>query len=377
VTAQLDLPGLVRGRRVIVCCGSGGVGKTTSAAALGVLAARHGVDTLVMTIDPARRLAQAMGIETLEHEPRRIPLAAPGALSAMMLDSKRTFDGLVERLAPDARIRDTIFANHYYQQLSTALGGSRELVAMEQVLETVESGAYRLLIVDTPPSQHALDFLDAPARLVGLLDGSMTSLLLRPYGAAARAQFRFFQQSSRLALGFMERLTGVQALADLSEFLLAFSGLFDDFRERSHRVRALMREPTTAFLLVCTPEPASLRQVARFAARLDADGLETAGVLANRVHAAPAGAVVPLGLTARDRALLEAVSAAGGAAEARLAAVWRDVVELNRADEAALAGMIGERLPVHRVARYDRDLRDLSDLEMFASALEPGAPGQP
>lgn len=370
MSAPLDLVELVRNRRVIVCCGSGGVGKTTSAAALGVLAARSGVNALVMTIDPARRLAQAMGIAELGHEPQRVALAAPGALWAMMLDSKRAFDRLVEQLAPEARVREAIFANRYYQQVSTALGGSRELVAMERVLETVVEGRHDLLIVDTPPSQHALDFLDAPARIVNLLDGTMTSMLLRPYGLAARAQFRLFQQSSNAALKFFERLTGVQLFADLSEFMLAFSSLFDGFRARSHQVQKLLREPTTAFVLVCAPEPGSLRQARLFAARLGSEDMQIAGVLANRVHPGPPGTMERLELGPGDLEQLQRTSSSdGGTIAARLIDVWERSVQLHRNDLAALSGLADAGLAVHSIGEFSGGLGGMVDLERFADLL--------
>lgn len=372
---RLDLQQVVGTHKIVICCGSGGVGKTTSAAALAVLAAQQGRKALVMTIDPARRLAQAMGLDALGHEAQRVPLEAPGELWAMMLDSKHAFDALVEAHAPSARVKEAIFANHYYQQLSTSLGGSRELMAMEQVLETARVGAYDLLIVDTPPSQHALDFLDAPQRIVNLLDGSLTNMLVRPYGLAARAQFNLFRQSSAMALKFMERFTGVQMLADLSDFLLAFSSMFDGFRERSHRVQGLMREPSTAFVLVCSPEPASLKQVDRFAGRLQRDGMKIAGALANRVHPLPVGAGADLAepdLSVHDQvALAEAADRAFADAPLpdRLLAVWREARDLYLADRASLARLSGRDVAVHTVPRFTRDLHTMADLREFAGRL--------
>ncbi|MEQ8858646.1 MAG: ArsA-related P-loop ATPase [Pseudomonadales bacterium] len=377
----LSLREIVCSRRILVCCGSGGVGKTTGAAALGVLAAREGRRVQVMTIDPARRLAQSMGLDALDHDARRVPLEAPGELWARMLDSKHAFDDLVRAYAPSERVREAIFANHYYQQLSTSLGGSRELMAMEQVLETVQAGDYDLLIVDTPPSQHALDFLDAPERIVSLLDGSMTSLLVRPYGLAARAQFDLFRQSSAMALKFMERFTGVQMLADLSDFLLAFSGMFDGFKERSHRVQALMREPTTSFLLVCAPEPASLRQVDQFASRLRRDGLDIAGVLANRVHAAPPGMTTAHAEPELGDADLAALAELGDRAFSddplpeRLLAVWRDARDLHTADARALQGLEHGGLALHTVPRLSRDLHSMADLGAFTDCLQVPSAG--
>ncbi len=362
----LDLHRLVREQNVIVCCGSGGVGKTTSAAALGVLAARSGRSAVVMTIDPAKRLAQAMGLDGLDNDPQAVALDAPGRLSAMMLDTKRTFDRMVETYAPDEKVRETIFANSYYQQLSTTLGGSRELIAMERVLEILNTGDHDLLIVDTPPAQHALDFLDAPRRLIDLLDGSFTQMLVAPYGLAARAQFNFFRQSSVLTLKFLERLTGLEMLADLSNFLLAFSSMFEGLKERSQRVLALMSEPGTRFLLVCAPEPVSLNQAGTFADRLEADGMHIAGVLVNRAHL-PVPSVT---LTDADRLRLDAL---GGADRSRLServeAALGDAARLAAADARSLAVL--ERLdePRHLVPHFNRDLHSLPDLVAFSEAL--------
>jgi anion-transporting ArsA/GET3 family ATPase len=369
----LDLQDLVSRQCVIVCCGAGGVGKTTSAAALGVLAARAGRRAVVMTIDPAKRLAQAMGLDGLGNDPQRVLLEAPGSLSAMMLDTKRTFDRMVETYAPDDRVRETIFANSYYQQLSTTLGGSRELIAMERVLEILSSGEHDLLIVDTPPAQHALDFLDAPKRLIDLLDGSFTQALLAPYGLAARAQFSFFRQSSALTLKFLERLTGLEMLADLSNFLLAFSSMFEGLKERSQRVLSLMKEPGTSFLLVCAPEPVSLGQAGSFADRLEADGMRIAGVLVNRAHL-PASSIA---LNDTDRLRLDALGIPGGERlSGRVEAAVADAARLAAADARALAVLERIDEPRHLVPHFNRDLHSMPDLLAFSEALTP-AKNQP
>ena len=372
----LDLSALVGTARVIVCCGSGGVGKTTSAAALGVLAAKQGRRVQVMTIDPALRLAQAMGLETLTNDPQRVPLEADGELSALMLDSKRTFDRLVENYAPNDRAREAIFANNYYQQISSSFGGSRELVAMERVLEAVNAGSHDLLVVDTPPSHHALDFLEAPRRIVNLLEGSLTRALVRPYGLAARAQFNFFRQSSTAALKFMERLTGVEMLADLSDFLLAFSSMFEGFKERSHQVQTLMKQPSTSFLLVCAPEPGSLRQVNQFAERLSAEGMTIAGVLANRVSPEPGwqgGNEVTF--SPADAALVDARSDPTFSSQAlshRLCQALEAAAALHASDMLALREVAQGQLSLHTVPRFDHDLHSMADLEAFAGQLVLG-----
>ena len=362
----LDLQALVREQRVIVCCGAGGVGKTTSAAALGVLAARAGRSVVVMTIDPARRLAQAMGLDGLGNDPQPVALDASGSLSAMMLDTKRTFDRMVETYAPDARVRETIFENSYYQQLSTTLGGSRELIAMERVLEILQTGEHDLLIVDTPPAQHALDFLDAPKRLIDLLDGSFTQMLIAPYGLAARAQFNFFRQSSALTLKFLERLTGLEMLADLSNFLLAFSSMFDGLKERSRRVLSLMSEDSTSFLLVCAPEPVSLNQAGRFSQRLGREGMHVSGVLVNRMH-------LPLAdvrITAADRALLDRLGDPDRPSlAARVSAAATDAVRLAEADARSVAVLDELAQPRWLVPHFNRDLHSMADLVAFSETL--------
>ena len=366
---------LVRERRIIVCCGAGGVGKTTSAAALGVLAAREGRSALVMTIDPARRLAQAMGLQALGNEPQPVALDAAGTLAAMMLDPKHTFDEMVRKYAPSERVRETIFSNSYYQELSSTLGGSRELIAMERVLEVVTEGNYDLLIVDTPPAQHALDFLDAPRRLIELLDGSFTQMLIAPYGVAARAQFNLFRQSSAAALKFLERLTGVEMLADISNFLLAFSSMFAGLKERSQRVLALMTQPGTAFVLICAPEPISLGQIRQFAARLERERIEISGIFVNRVHREIAAGE----LSAQDINRLDTLSPRtldGRMLSERVDGALQDARALAAADQRALEGLSGLALPRKLIAHINRDLHSLEDLGVFARYLSQGTSDQ-
>ena len=364
---DFDVLAMVRERQVIVCCGAGGVGKTTTAAALGMLGASEGRRVCVMTIDPARRLAQAMGLKTLSDEPQAVTVAR-GALDALMLNPKHTIDHMVETYAPSARVRNTIFANRYYQELSATLGGSRELISMERVLEIASSAEYDLLVVDTPPAQHALDFLDAPRRLIDMLDGTFTQMLIAPYGVAARAQFNFFRQSSAAALKFLERLTGVGMLADLSEFLLAFSSMFDGLKERSRRVMALMAEPSTTFVLVCAPEPVSLGQVQRFSSRLAAEQMDVSGVLVNRVRPAFGEGE----LSGADIRALDALSPArpdGRALSERVDAALQDARALAAADQRALGLLDVVAQPRHYVPHLNRDLHSLADLEAFAATL--------
>ncbi|MEM1433529.1 MAG: ArsA-related P-loop ATPase [Pseudomonadota bacterium] len=372
MSRQLDPDRFLGAQRIVICCGSGGVGKTTTAAALGLRAAELGRDVLVMTIDPARRLAQALGLDGLSHEPQAIDTDTPGRLAAMMLDPKSAFDQLVHRHAPSAEARDAILANRYYQQLAESFGGSRELISMEQVLAQAKADPERLLIVDTPPAEHALDFLDAPRRVLGLLDGSLTEAFLKPYQSIARVQFNLFRQSSAMTLKFIEGLTGSSVVSELGEFLNSFSVLFDGFRDRAREVRALMQESQTGFLLICAPDPLSLREVNRFAARLSEENLAPLGVLVNRlgpgsINGTESGAAPALDLlqdAGASPALLEA------AAEVIDDTARRRTLELESLrsylDPEASSDM--RALPNLCIPEFEESLSSLPDLSRYAAA---------
>jgi anion-transporting ArsA/GET3 family ATPase len=289
------------GGRIAVCVGCGGVGKTTVAAALAVEAARRGRRTVVLTIDPARRLADALGVRALGNTPEALPRSAldalgvprEGALSAMMLDMKRTFDDLVERFADGPETRDRILANPIYHNISDALAGSVEYSAMEKVFELAESGDHDLVVVDTPPAQHALDFLEAPQRLLEFLDSRIVQVLIHPAFAAGRFGFRIFQRGTQRILQVIEKVSGFGFLEDVSEFLLAFEGMSEGFRERARRVRALLLGPEASFVLVAGPERESVEQATRFLDRLEEMGVPLTGVLVNRMRRWPGGGPAP------------------------------------------------------------------------------------
>src|SRR5215218_7799644 len=241
---------LLDGKRMVICAGSGGVGKTTTAAAVALGLAGRGAKVAVVTIDPARRLANALGLDTLSNEPHRVELEAPGELWAMMLDAKRTFDQLIEHLAPDERTRDEVFGNRIYQQLSTAVAGSQEFTAIAKLYELDQEGDFGVLVLDTPPSRNALDFLDAPDRLTDFLEGRALQVFLRPAGLGAR----ILGKGTGLIFSILGRVTGTDLLSDVSVFFQSLGGLTGGFRERATRVKALLADPATTFLLVSSPE---------------------------------------------------------------------------------------------------------------------------
>jgi anion-transporting ArsA/GET3 family ATPase len=278
----------LRGKHVCICVGAGGVGKTTTAAALALGLAARGARVAVVTIDPAPRLASALGLKALASEPTQVEtaeLAAArveirGELWAMRLDPKRTLDDLVGRLAPDSRAREEILANPIYRELSSAVAGAQELSAVAKLYELRRERDFDVIVLDTPPARNAVDFLDAPARLLGFLEGRALRVFLAPGGAAARMVGR----STGLAFAIFARVTGVDMLGDLSRFFRSLAGVIDAFGELTRQVAALLRDPSTAFMLVTSPEPVPASEAALLAERLDAAGMGRCGVIVNRVH---------------------------------------------------------------------------------------------
>ncbi|MFD8794342.1 ArsA family ATPase [Streptomyces vinaceus] len=275
-----------RGTRIIVCCGAGGVGKTTTAAALGVRAAERGRKVVVLTIDPARRLAQSMGIDSLDNTPRRVKGvdgADGGELHAMMLDMKRTFDEIVEGHA-DAERAEAILANPFYQSLSAGFAGTQEYMAMEKLGQLRAREDWDLIVVDTPPSRSALDFLDAPKRLGSFLDGKFIRVLMAPAKVGGRAGMKFLNVGMSLMTGTLSKLMGASLLKDVQTFVAAMDTMFGGFRTRADATFRLLQAPGTAFLVVAAPEPDALREAAYFVERLAAEKMPLAGLVLNRVH---------------------------------------------------------------------------------------------
>jgi anion-transporting ArsA/GET3 family ATPase len=292
---HLDVDALLDDRRtgIIVCCGSGGVGKTTTSAALALRAAERGRRVVVLTIDPARRLAQSMGIEALDNTPRPVPgVGGPdgGALDAMMLDMKRTFDEVVEGQASPEKAKQ-ILENPFYIALSSSFAGTQEYMAMEKLgqihADAQRDGTYDLIVVDTPPSRSALDFLDAPERLSSFLDGRFIKLLLAP----ARGPARLMTAGFTIVTNALTKVLGAQVLRDMQTFVAAFDTLFGGFRQRAQKTFELLQADGTAFLVVAAPEPDALREAAYFVERLSEDDMPLAGLVVNRASPEPLGTV--------------------------------------------------------------------------------------
>ena len=343
----------------MVCAGSGGVGKTTTAAALAMGAAALGAKVAVVTIDPAKRLANSLGLEELGNEPRLIEperftehgVEMRGELWALMLDAKRTFDELIEHLAPDARTRDEVLGNRIYAQLSNAVAGSQEFTAIAKLYELDASGEFDLLVLDTPPSRNALDFLDAPARLTGFFHGRAIKVFLRPAGFGGR----LIGRGTGVAFGLLRRVTGVDLLEDLSVFFRSLGGMIDGFAERAERVGALLSDPATTFLIVTSPRHDPVEEAIFFHRKLREAGMPFGGLVVNRMHAA-AGARRHAARGARRRAGRRA----GGTRRDRRA----ELVALAERDAANVAHL-RERLgdpPLVIVPERQDDVHDVEGL---------------
>ncbi|GLY97106.1 hypothetical protein Acsp02_43600 [Actinoplanes sp. NBRC 103695] len=288
--ARFDLDAMLADpvTKIVVCCGSGGVGKTTTAAAIGVRAAEvHGRRVVVLTIDPARRLAQSMGLTELDNTPRQVKgidtEGTGGELHAMMLDMKRTFDEVVQEHTTPQRAAE-IFANPFYQAMSSTFAGTQEYMAMEKLGQLQGTDEWDLIVVDTPPSRSALDFLDAPARLSRFLDGRMLRLLLAPARSGGRSVFSLVTASFGLFSRAVQKILGAQLLTDLSGFVAALDSMFGGFRQRADETYRILQDPQTAFLLIASPERDAVREAAYFAERLVAERMPLAGLVLNRVH---------------------------------------------------------------------------------------------
>ncbi|GAA4433639.1 ArsA family ATPase [Actinokineospora soli] len=368
---MLDIDKLIDdpGTRVIVCCGSGGVGKTTTAAAIAVRAAERGRKAVVLTIDPARRLAQSLGLRELDNTPRQVEVdgfAPAGELSAMMLDMRRTFDDMVLAHAGPERARE-VLANPFYKTISTSFSGTQEYMAMEKLGQLAAEGAYDLIVVDTPPSRSALDFLDAPQRLSTALDGRMIKLLMGPARAGGRGLRKVVSAGFGLFAKAVSTVVGGQLLTDASAFVQAFDSMFGGFRERARRTAELLRSSGTAFLVVAAPEPDALREASYFVERLEAESMPLAGLVVNRTHPVLADLPAP-------RALAAAESLEGAGCAPLAASVLRlhaDRVALDQRERRLIARFTKAHPGVARaqVPAMPADVHDLDGLRLIGEGL--------
>jgi anion-transporting ArsA/GET3 family ATPase len=369
--------------RVIVTCGSGGVGKTTTAAAMGTLGAEAGRRTVVLTIDPARRLAQSMGLTELDNTPREVK--GVDNLFAMMLDMKRTFDDVVLQHSTRERA-EQIFANPFYQSLSSSFAGTQEYMAMEKLGQLVSSGEWDLIVVDTPPSRSALDFLDAPNRLGRFLDGRMIRVLTAPARAGGRAYLKVVTAGVSVLARAFTRVLGGQLLRDVSSFVSALETMFGGFRERAQHTYELLKAPGTAFVVVAAPEPDALREASYFVERLSDEHMPLAGLVVNRMHrtSLPDGLSLPAGRADAAADALDALigqrdSDDGGAAEQAVAAL-RVHAELAAAAEhdARMARRFAAAhpgVPIVAVPALTADVHDLDGLRRIGAHLARTAEG--
>jgi len=356
------------GIRILVCCGAGGVGKTTTSAALALRAAEQGRHVVVLTIDPARRLAQALGLTELDNTPRRVKeVGNGGELHAMQLDMKRTFDEVV--LAHTTRDKaEEIFANPFYQSLSNSFAGTQEYMAMEKLGQLAAQGDWDLIVVDTPPSRSALDFLDAPQRLGRFLDGRMIRLLAAPARVGGRVGLRVVTAGISVFARVLTRIIGTQTLADMSAFVAAMETMFGGFRERAQATYDLLSQPDTAFIVVAAPEPDALREASYFVERLAADKMPLAGLVVNRVHRS----LAPKLSEQRAEAAAEALEDSG--THRLAAAVLR--VHAERTALASRERRLRERFTTAHptvaqaaVPALPSDVHDLAGLRVIGDAL--------
>jgi anion-transporting ArsA/GET3 family ATPase len=365
---------ILKGKDICICAGSGGVGKTTTSAAIATGMAARGLRVCVLTIDPAKRLADSLGLPELGNEASQVDpglferqgIEMKGELWAMMLDAKATFDELVARQAPDEESRDRVLDNPIYQQISNALAGSQEYMAMEKLFELHTSGRFDLLVLDTPPTRNALDFLDAPRRLTQFIEGRSLRVFMKPTGLAAKVAGR----GATVALGVLKRIVGFDLLADLAEFFNAFSGMVDGFQARAKRVNKLLADPHTCFLVVCGPQGEPIDEAVYFHRKLVEAKLPFGGVIVNKVH-------YPAERLRGDGADLEATMAArlDDDLAQRVAENFADYQALAERDARNIEHLAGELRAkgVIRVPYLDEDVHDLGGLAeinryLFASS---------
>jgi anion-transporting ArsA/GET3 family ATPase len=346
---------ILEGREICVCAGAGGVGKTSMAAAIALGAAAEGRKVAVLTIDPAKRLANSLGLEKLGNEASRVPgIEGPGELWAMMLDAKRTFDDLVETYADDERTRDAVLSNRIYQELSSAVAGSQEYMAMEKLYELHTEGGYDLLVLDTPPTRNALDFLDAPERLYRFID----SRSLRFFLSGTRGGLKLVSRGTGLMFAALRRLTGVDLLRDLSDFFSSFGDMSEGFRARAERVVELLGSDAATFVLVTSPRRDAIDEAIFFHQRLAERHMPFGGAVVNRYH----------DLTGKD---VDLTPELGPELAAKVEANFADYQAVAKRDRVNLRRLTDELkgAPLIVVPELDGDVHDLDGLRSMVAHL--------
>jgi anion-transporting ArsA/GET3 family ATPase len=362
------------GRRVVIVAGSGGVGKTTTSAAIALGLAAEGKRVAVITIDPAKRLADSLGLEELGNEPRRVDpvrfadqgIEVKGELWAMMLDAKRTFDDLIERLAPDAATRDEILGNRIYQELSSAVAGSQEFTAIAKLYDLDREGGFDVLVLDTPPSRNALDFLDAPDRLTNFFEGRALKIFLAPTGLAAKVMGR----GTSVVFSVLRRVTGVDLLEDVSVFFRALGGIMDGFKERASGVKKLLADPGTTFLIVSSPQHEPIEEAIHFGGKLREADLRIGALIVNRVDpgVADPDPPDPRAIAALEAELTEELGAPLAGKVARTLTDARVLADRDAASIAHLQDALGQADAL-LVPQFDDDVHDLDGLALVQQHL--------
>lgn len=364
MNAMNDLATLARERRIIVCAGSGGVGKTTTAAAIAIEGARAGRRACVVTIDPAKRLANALGLDTLSNTPHRIDGEWPGELWALMLDTKSTFDALVSRYAADEAQAQRILDNRFYRNISGALSGTQEYMAMEKLYELHADGDFDLIVVDTPPTRNALDFLDAPRRLTRFLDNRIFRWLMMP----TKAYLKAVNVATQAFLRTISKVVGTEVIQDAVQFFTSFEGMEQGFRDRAQRVLELLSDDRTAFVLVASPRRDAIEEALFFADKLGESDIPVDALVVNRLHPTFGGAGTDPG---DDLARAETLAGTPLAALYRNLAEFRAVASREREHLAGLERKVAPA-PVAEVPFLPSDVHDLDGLSELGSYLFAG-----